>query len=404
MIYNINDEILKHLLDKNNINIEYQPIVSVKDRQILGVEALSRCCFNGEAINPLSLFSYAKTHPDGKTVDILCRTVSLEGAKEFCEFSLLFLNFEASLLDFYISRFPIIKQTLSSLGIAHNHVVIEINETCSKNHELLLRFIKIFRSAGFLIALDDVGAGHSNLNRLIESKPDIIKIDKQAITDINNDYYKNEATKALVNLARRIGAVTIAEGVETINEAVACMKLGIDFYQGFYFSKSQTMENLKNTDYSSKFTEIYSCYNGLIKEELNATRIKLSYYHKGFEYLVNCLCDTDEENFDSILKYAVDGYEKIESIYIIDINGLQVTDTVMSEEVKKTCNPLFSPTKKNSSHNMRPYFFTSAVFDSDIFVSDVYISIATGCYCQTNSILFKHTNGKKYVACLDFKV
>lgn len=404
MIDNVNEKVLDYIVEDNELNIEYQPIVSVRNRQIVGVEALTRSYYNGEYINPQSLFDFAKHHRKGKKLDIMCRNKSLEGAAELCRFSLLFLNFEAQYLDFYINRFSIIKNKLKSLGIAHNHIVIEINEECTRDCVLLLKFINLLRNEGFLIALDDVGAGHSNLNRLIETKPDIIKIDKKAITDINNNYFKKETTKSLVSLAKKIGAVTVAEGVETLDEAVACMKLGIDFYQGFYFSKSQKMENLKNIEYSFKFSDIATTFKASADAELSLRKAHLEHIKEGFSRIIAKLSYADESDFDEIITEAINNSKLAESIYIIDINGCQVTDTIMSEAVKNSCNPLFSPSKKNDMHNMKPYFFTSVIFDSEIFMSEVYISIATGNYCQTNSVLFNHSNGKKYVLCVNYKV
>ena len=76
------------------------------------------------------------------------------------------------------------------------------------------------RSAASWWSLDDVGAGHSNLDRIPLLRPDVIKIDRSLITGVDADFYKQETLKSLVSLSRRIGALVVAEAIETEAEAM----------------------------------------------------------------------------------------------------------------------------------------------------------------------------------------
>ena len=88
------------------------------------------------------------------------------------------------------------------------------------------------REHGFLVVLDDVGAGHSNLDRIPLFRPDVIKVDRSLISGVGDDFYKQETLKSLVNLSRRIGALVVAEGIETDAEAIVALELGVDLLQG----------------------------------------------------------------------------------------------------------------------------------------------------------------------------
>ena len=101
------------------------------------------------------------------------------------------------------------------------------------------------RQRGFLVVLDDVGAGHSNLDRIPLIRPDIIKIDRSLITGVDADFYKQETFKSLVSLSRRIGALVVAEGIETEREAVAALELGADLLQGYFLGRPQAGGQLR---------------------------------------------------------------------------------------------------------------------------------------------------------------
>lgn len=88
-----------------------------------------------------------------------------------------------------------------------------------------------------MIALDDVGEGYSSLNMLIELKPDIIKIDRNIVSDIDTNDLKKSVYKALFNLAKEHNITVLAEGIETADELDTIKEIGVDLVQGYYFAK-----------------------------------------------------------------------------------------------------------------------------------------------------------------------
>jgi EAL domain-containing protein (putative c-di-GMP-specific phosphodiesterase class I) len=103
----------------------------------------------------------------------------------------------------------------------------------------LHNILKYYRDQGFSIALDDVGEGYSGLNMLISLKPDIIKVDRNIIMNIDKDEFKQSTYKALYNLAKEHGIKVLAEGVESTFEEQMIRSIGVDYMQGYLFGKPQ---------------------------------------------------------------------------------------------------------------------------------------------------------------------
>ena len=119
-----------------------------------------------------------------------------------------------------------------------NPIVIEITEQNDLTDEELNR-IKNFDGKGgnCQLAVDDYGAGFSNIVNLLRYKPDVIKIDRYLISDIHNDINKQMFVKSTIDFAQMNGIKTIAEGVETSEELQAVISYGVDLIQGFYTAR-----------------------------------------------------------------------------------------------------------------------------------------------------------------------
>ena len=96
-----------------------------------------------------------------------------------------------------------------------------------------------YQSQGYEIAIDDVGSGYSNLNRIVYTAPKYLKIDMELIRDIHQYKEKRAMVKALVSYCQEVNCLLIAEGVETKQEYICLKDLGVELVQGFYFGKPQ---------------------------------------------------------------------------------------------------------------------------------------------------------------------
>ena len=128
-------------------------------------------------------------------------------------------------------------QTAESVGFPVNRLVIELNEDTHFKQQTLAQILAEHRRFGILTAIDDFGAGHSGLNLLALSRPDIVKIDMVLIHNIEDDFVKQSIVQAFAKVCDAIGIAVIAEGVETANELEMLRHLGVRLVQGYHFAQ-----------------------------------------------------------------------------------------------------------------------------------------------------------------------
>ena len=192
MIHQISKDIYLHVLQSQETRVFFQPIVSISKCCSIGHESLLRASYKEESISPELLFSYSAKIDEVARLDSLCQNLALSDYHKSGQDTLLFINMETSLLEYYLDHADEIVLQIDTLQIERNKIVIEINEKRATNDALLLELVNLYRHYGFVIALDDVGAGYSNLNRIVLARPDIIKIDRSVICEVQFNFYKQE--------------------------------------------------------------------------------------------------------------------------------------------------------------------------------------------------------------------
>ena len=95
------------------------------------------------------------------------------------------------------------------------------------------------RARGFLIAVDDLGAGYAGLNTFALLKPDIVKFDMQLLRRIHEDPTRAKLVQSIASLCREIDTRTIAEGIECEEERDCVLSLRCDYIQGFYYARPE---------------------------------------------------------------------------------------------------------------------------------------------------------------------
>jgi EAL domain-containing protein (putative c-di-GMP-specific phosphodiesterase class I) len=133
---------------------------------------------------------------------------------------------------------PPLLRLLEELGLRPERVVLEITEKYAiENYALFAEALEEFTRLGFQIAVDDVGAGYSGLEKIAHLNPRYLKLDRELIKDVDSSYIRREMARALKAFADRIGSTIIAEGIEHEGELRALVDLGIDYGQGFLLGR-----------------------------------------------------------------------------------------------------------------------------------------------------------------------
>jgi len=398
---NITPEIVRNIIDNGDITVEFQPIYSLNTRKFIGLEALSRGVYEGRLISPFFLFDYAKSENRTLELDRICREKAMKAFTAQSSAPTLFINFEASVLNGITSGTGEIQKTAAENNIHPQNIVIELNESRVKDSYNLLMFVDFYRSKGFLIALDNVSNGLDTLNRIMLINPDIIKIDRAIVSNIDTNTYNQEVFKSIISVAKQIGAMTVAEGVETVDEVITCMLMGVDYFQGFYFQKPEQFNYLFTNEVRIRVEDAAQRLNISTKKNATVANLSLESYRRIIYDLVNRLSDSEHDNYNEELKRYVAEHNEIECAFLINSDGFQITDTVMTDDIEILEG--YHPALMGTHHDIKNYFYAIKEQIEDPFISGWYISNATGKSCKTISSKFYNKKGEMIVACVDLK-
>ncbi len=240
------DEQLRHALEKNTLTVFYQPKIEAKTGKIVGVEALLRWLHEeGDFIPPDKFIPIAEE--TGLIVPIT-EFVLHQVCQQHSYWQSLGLNVPVS-VNFSVRLFgePDLPNSVISIlegyHIDSENFEIEITESFfMQDVERNIQILKEFKKKGVKIAIDDFGTGYSSLNYLKRFNVDKIKIDKIFIQDLPTDKHNVAIVNAVIAMAHSLGAVVIAEGVETQAQFDFLAKKSCDQIQGYYFCKPMSGE------------------------------------------------------------------------------------------------------------------------------------------------------------------
>lgn len=209
--------------------IALQPIVDLADHRVHGFEALSRFSDEAGHQSPQAVFARAE--------ELGCTTVVEQGAARKA-LDLLDLVPRSMYLSLNLSPSTLLQRaTLDLLSTADlSRLVVEVTEhEHVDDYAQLTRTLAPLRARGLRLAVDDTGAGFAGLQHLARLAPDIIKLDIAFVRHADTEPTRRAVARAVAGFAREVGAVVVAEGIETPAEAHALQHLGAAFGQGFLF-------------------------------------------------------------------------------------------------------------------------------------------------------------------------
>ncbi len=210
----------------------FQPIVSWSKKTVYGYEALVRSDEPGLP-HPGALFDAAerlgRVHELGRAI----RDLAAHGFQSAPPEAYLFINLHTLDLN-EVSLY----QPTSELSLLSHRTVLEITERASFDEVKNMRArVAMLRKLGFRIAIDDLGAGYAGLTSFATLEPEVVKLDMSLIRDIHREPVKQRIVRSMVALCGESSLLTVAEGVETIEERDTLASLGCDLMQGFLFAR-----------------------------------------------------------------------------------------------------------------------------------------------------------------------
>jgi len=392
--------VVAQLIQDNSICIYFQPIVSIRSAKVIGVEALMRSHDQyNEPLSPIFVFDQAKKEHLSFELDKYVRTKALETFKPLLADNkelLLFLNFESHLLDSKISFDDFAFCSLShEFGIPPSRIVIEIKEYQIEDSERLKQFCDFYKERGFLIALDDFGAGNANFDRISTVRPHIVKVDRSLVFNVHQNFIHKEILKSIANMCFNIGALVLAEGVEVEEEILKSLKLDVDLFQGFWFARpSGTVFDKALLD--EKIAFIGTRHTQNVKASMQLKELLIESANAYTHAIIEAITSPHHPDLFGFLKE----FEMIEAIYCIDAHtGIQEGNTIISADT----NEFFQPARHGDNHALKEYFYITKESKRGNYLSQKYISRASGRMCRTFAQKFV-IEGKEKIVCLDLKV
>jgi diguanylate cyclase (GGDEF)-like protein len=269
-------------IDKWESKLKYldyalQPIVSPISGKLHGVELLLRGVEKAGFHSIETLFDEAYID---KVLVPLEKALREKAASKVVNIKnyknrIVFYNYDHRIMEMPDYHFGFTEEVLKEFSIPLSNWCLELSEKI--NHDFTSVYNKVLirtRKSGFKFAIDDFGSGFSNFELLYYSEPDYLKLDKFLIRDINKDLKKASLTASIIKLAKSLGVIVVAEGVETEAEYFYLKSLDVDLIQGYFIQKP----TLNEYDIKLKYDHIESLYskdkrntigfNGHLKEEI----------------------------------------------------------------------------------------------------------------------------------------
>jgi EAL domain-containing protein (putative c-di-GMP-specific phosphodiesterase class I) len=402
----ISEADLIEILQAERIRTFFQPIVSLKQKRMVGVEALSRgeAASGGGLLPPALLFSAAEQAGYTLALDRLCRKTALTSFNRLPirDELLLFLNLDPGILKEGVAGSGHLHDQMAAIDLPPSRVAIEIVESKVESQQLLLNFVRFYRQLGCLIVLDDFGDDQSNFSRVAMLRPDIIKVSRSLVDGIAYDYYRQSVMTAIVSLADKIGSLVLAEGVERFEDIVTCHELGADLMQGFFFSRPKPPEEAAAQCCQEKIASVFSEIRSRMVSHYAQRLSRQEDVNTIFTKVLSGLSILPLAAFEGLLFEVAQECEEIECLYVLDNDGIQASDTVFRQQPKAR-NSLFAPVEKGGGHQLKNYYLAVAHSGMERFCSDPYLSLASGNLCRTVSTAFSGVENQRYILCVDFQ-
>jgi EAL domain-containing protein (putative c-di-GMP-specific phosphodiesterase class I) len=363
----------------------YQPIFSLSHMRAVGYEALLRA-HDGldRPVSPQDVFGHASRLGELLQVDRLSQSLHLENFHTLnSEREWLFLNVHPSVLTDPWHAAALLAN-LRRVHIPAARIVLEVPDQRADDMEKLADAVRHLREQGFLIALDDFGAGHSNVERVWQLQPDIVKLDRSLLAPGGVRAQGASILPGLVALLHEAGKLVLIEGIETESEAHMALSCDTDFVQGYYFGRPSALptDPVASAELIGRLTERHRALTEM-REKRDASR--LAPYLRAFERAAERLAAG--EALDEVCWNFL-SLDHAARCYLLDDHGRQSGRNVVLRADRAAQPSRFLPLSdaQGASWLRRPYFRAAIREPQRVQVTRPYLSINEATLCVTLSI------------------
>lgn len=237
---------LRRAIDDGQLFVRYQPVIDLRSGKLHGVEALVRWAH--PELGELGPDEFLPTAERCDLIHDLGRGVLAEAVRcgaRWCEIAeaagepapVVAVNMSVRELE-SPTLVPRIRDVLADVGLDPSLVCLEVTESSLVSDlEVSVARLAGLRTLGVKIAVDDFGTGYSSLSSVHRFPMDVLKVDRSFLTAIERDATTEALLGGLVLFARSLHLTTVAEGVETAEQAALVRDLGYDLVQGYHYGR-----------------------------------------------------------------------------------------------------------------------------------------------------------------------
>jgi diguanylate cyclase (GGDEF)-like protein/PAS domain S-box-containing protein len=233
---------LRHALERNELELYYQPQIAVHSERLIGAEALLRWHHPTlGSISPAEFIPIAEYSGQIITIGEWVLRRALQQLKEWIEGGMepFLMAVNLSAIQFRHPDFvSLVLSILEELQISPDYLELELTESIAMENPLeAIEIMNRLHDHGIRMSIDDFGTGYSSLNYLKKFHVYKLKIDQSFVQDIGENPEDKTIVNTIINMAHNLNMKTIAEGVETLEQLQFLRENGCDEIQGYYYSK-----------------------------------------------------------------------------------------------------------------------------------------------------------------------
>ena len=217
---------VRSVMMRGDLHVVFQPLVDLKTMEIFAYETLARA--KGFS-SPIRLVQAAIQEGCMGDLGRRIRELAVQGCPE----KALFINVDPNEFDQ-----PFLVRTDDPIFTHDPGVHLEITESVPLSHHSHCNgVLNEIRGRGIHLAVDDLGAGYSNLKYIADLAPEIVKLDRDLTKELHRDMRRMVLVAAVVTLCDQLDAAVVAEGIETADELRAVRAAGVRYGQGYYLAR-----------------------------------------------------------------------------------------------------------------------------------------------------------------------
>jgi EAL domain-containing protein (putative c-di-GMP-specific phosphodiesterase class I) len=228
-------QLLQEMIEHESVETQYQPIVDLTTKEVIGYEALSRGRHPKLSESPTVLLRLAEQCDLLTEVSQLFRRLAIRSSRNLRPHSRVFLNVHAREVSnqSFLAALDGLEREVSG----DHPVVFEIAEGSIADLATMASIKQALAERGFGLAYDDFGIGQSRLLELTDVPPHYLKLDISLTQGMQSNRPRREMMGAVLRVVGSLGTRVIAEGIESADVADMCREIGCHLGQGFYFGR-----------------------------------------------------------------------------------------------------------------------------------------------------------------------